>query len=415
MASGPCALNIGNTHATSPTSYTAESFAGPATYDSGVFWDSGQPTRATAPTGGWYFMYASVGGAASCGYRARFAVNGVVVSPVFGQGAGANVSTEAMHMQYLFAGDYIELLWLCTNASRAAVVFLEVTRLPTPLFVGHCANGDSDYLTWVKDEGCQNDPRLWWDEDDPTRVTVDENGTYLVMTAMSSSNDMWVTLVKNHTSVLHQGHNQLNSLNGGAPPGGPTMVSLHELSAGDYLEVNTDTVVFPSWFAVAQLDPLTNMVQAEQTVGTTEQPYVSQPTLTDFDTETVDTNGFHGSPTTRITVPPGLGGDYWVFANASIQSTNIIHLSKNGAVIIGTDRCGTPNIGANNNRWTHGHMTWFETLADGDYFDISIFTAPGRTTDPFGTFLGMMKLDSDSAPWPYESCVPQQIYRWLKK
>lgn len=409
MPSGPCALTILESHATAPSSLTIESFTGPAVYDSGGFWSSGQPTRATAPTDGWYLMYALVGGDASCGYRAYFKVNGTAVNTLNGQSSGGNVSTETMHMQFLNAGDYVELEWQCDRGSRSGSVNFCVTRLPTPLFLGHCANGDSGFLTWVKDTGCKNDPRLWWDAGNPSRVTVDTTGTYLTMTSCVSSNDMWVVLYKNGATALHEAHNQINSLSGSGYAGGPTMVSLHDLTAGDYLEVNTDALVSPAWFAVALIDPATNMVQATTTGSTIANP---QPTLMDFQTETIDTDGFHGGTTSRITVPSGLDGDYWVFGNLGIQSTNIIQFRKNGSSVGNTDRNGTPNIGANNNRWTHGHVSWFETLVAGDYFDITIFGTNGRVSDSIGSFLGMLKLDSASVPWPYENChgVPQ-IYR----
>ncbi len=172
--------------------------------------------------------------------------------------------------------------------------------------------------------------------------------------------------------------------------------------------------MFPSWFAVALIDPLTNMVQATQSVGTTETSFGTQPTLTDFDTELVDTDGFHGATTSRITVPSGMDGDYWVFMDIGIQSTNIIQLFKNGGPLVTTCRNGTPDIGANNNKATHGHITWFETLVAGDYFDVSIYCGPGWATDFNSSYLGMLKLDSEGAPWPYEQCgfVPQ-IYRRL--
>lgn len=394
--------------ASCPTSYTPSTFATPGMDTSG-FWSAGVPTRATIPRNGWYLLHAHVGGDANTRYQCRFKINGTTTTAVSGQGAGGNTSTENLDVLYLFAGDYVELEWLCGASAKSSGNTLQIIRLPTPLFVGDSVTGGGGVLMpLTRKAGPKNDPANWWTSTASTRVTVDTTGTYLVVAQCGSNNsDVWYYVRKNGT-IIHEGHGQINSLTS-ASPCGLTFVSVHALTAGDYLQIETSIGAEVNTFAVARIDGV-KAAMAKTTTGTTEGSFASQPTTQTFNAEEVDTDGFHDNATNnhRVTIPSGKAGNYWAFMDLSIQSTNILGLAKNGTGVIGTDRTGSPDIGANNNRWTHGCASWVDALAVGDYFHSYAYTNPGNTSDPLGTFLGLVCMDD----FVYEpdAWVPQ-VYR----
>lgn len=407
------AANLSASFSSSPTAESPTSFA-TETHDSGGYWDAGDPTKIVFPTDGWYALHGIVGGDTACSYWARFRFNGSELwSAENGQGIRTSDTTHrattlVLAIRFCKRGEYAELMWRSSNAGKTSVNQCQVTRLPAPIFVGESADSDQFDLTWLPLPGCRNNPRLWWDASLPKRVTVDEDGYYLVLFTAVNTNSAFTAIRKNG-SHIDEGHNVKNIFAGA--DGGAVQIGIFHAVAGDYFGGYSDDRAYPANIAVVRLDDAQHMVQAYQTVGT---PGPSGTTT--FDAEDPDTHGYHSTPNSRITIPSGQAGTYWVFAQIGKTASSRLRLFKNGSPVATMYRQGTQDIGANNNQYTHACMSWIETLSVGDYFDTD-FSGNATATDTVGTFLGMVKLDDfgESAGSPYEDpCTRRpQIYRRL--
>jgi hypothetical protein len=105
-------------------------------------------------------------------------------------------------------------------------------------------------------------------------------------------------------------------------------------------------------------------------------------TATTFDTEVLDTNGFHSlvTNTSRITIPTGYAGKYLInygvtFATASATGARYGQIYKNGVTLAGSSAFATPTSGfapgANNSIIT--------SLSEADYIEAYIYQSSGSS------------------------------------
>ena len=356
------------------------------TYDSSNFHSNvTNPTRVTMPETGWYLLRGSGGIPANQGQYVRFLVDGTTAYGTNGQAATANVGAECLHVMCLDAGQYVELQHHGDNGVDAGEGVLQVVRLPTPLF---CGTGSAEANVQCPFTEAVDNGNWHSDSVNPDRVTVDTTGNYMIMVAQTAfTATMGITV---NGVQVHTAHNEMSF---GSPAGGCTFIDVRPLNAGDYLGFICDTAYDVTTFAVALVDGV-RLAQASQTVGLTVP--VPQPALIPFDTELVDTTGFHDNVTnnSRITIPASNAGVYLTYANIECASTNVLQLRENGAGYVNrTCRNGSPDVGANNNRANHGLLGWVANLSPGDYFDTLIQCVPGFVTDILGTYIGTVCLD----------------------
>jgi len=103
-----------------------------------------------------------------------------------------------------------------------------------------------------------------------------------------------------------------------------------------------------------------------------------------FDTEVLDTDGFHSNVTNneRITIPTGKSGKYLITAsilyapNASNSRRNLVTL--NGAVSVGTTVCDQRG-GGFSGASSEVNFVGFYALTAGDYIQLNAFQDSGST------------------------------------
>jgi hypothetical protein len=103
-----------------------------------------------------------------------------------------------------------------------------------------------------------------------------------------------------------------------------------------------------------------------------------------FDTEVIDTDGFHStsSNTDRITIPSGKAGKYLctvaITMSANSTGARVVNLAKNGSTAYGMTFPATSS-GA-----SFGYITYVLDLAVGDYITASMFHTAGTNLNVQG-------------------------------
>ena len=112
--------------------------------------------------------------------------------------------------------------------------------------------------------------------------------------------------------------------------------------------------------------------------------------IINWDAETIDSNGFHDNSTnnSRLTVPTGYGGKYWVtaaveyFNNSSgIRSTTI---RKNGSTYLAVSNCNGNSSSSNS---TTSAQIMLD-LAAGDYLEVDAYQSTGGSLNVVGNTNG---------------------------
>lgn len=110
-------------------------------------------------------------------------------------------------------------------------------------------------------------------------------------------------------------------------------------------------------------------------------------TLLTFDTEIVDTDGFHSTSTntSRITIPAGKGGKYYVFAWGSYANNTTGYRQLE---IIVNGRTGTPSRVGNDAASSANNMglnpVGAAVLAAGDYIEVNTYQNSGGSLTFYG-------------------------------
>jgi hypothetical protein len=118
-----------------------------------------------------------------------------------------------------------------------------------------------------------------------------------------------------------------------------------------------------------------------------------------FSAEWLDTDGYHSttSNTSRITIPSGKGGKYWIFGGGfnTNQTSNvlIVNVWKNGSRLISGTDLGSSIITFTGG--SHPQMFFVCDLAVGDYIQMMVFQNGGGTVQTGGNqFFGAYLIGS---------------------
>ena len=117
---------------------------------------------------------------------------------------------------------------------------------------------------------------------------------------------------------------------------------------------------------------------------------IANNTLTalSFDTDAIDTNGFHptGAGNARITIPTGLGGKYLISASMrfglSLTGKRTMSLFLNGGQVV-----DIAEEVANNDQYLMISKSFILSLNAGDYLELGVFQNSGGNLDCFARAL----------------------------
>ena len=153
-------------------------------------------------------------------------------------------------------------------------------------------------------------------------------------------------------------------------------------TAGQVLTVNTGATA-PEWKTPAATTP--TYVGCALNISTSGQSIATNTgTSILFDTEVIDTDGFHSNVTNtdRITIPAGKAGKYLVTAaitmSANSTGARVVNIAKNGSTAYGMT-FPAPSLGA-----SFGYITFIVDLAVSDYITASMFHTAGTNLNVQG-------------------------------
>lgn len=369
------------------------------------------PRLMTVPVDGWYLLLGScqwdepISG--SC--QVRFLVDGTTAYGTNGCNRSSLAGLQgctSTRVLYLTAGQTVELQQYHSANTSSVLWAVAITRLPTPMFSGRSSGGTGGApidLTEDVDEAN-------WHSDgtNPSRVTVDTTGTYLVMgsslSSGGSSYDQYTSVYKNGSQAFFCYESVHNS---GSEDSFIPIVAVVSLTAGDYLELVKSQASTDSQFSVSRIND----------VRCAHATLASDVAVTDgvmqnvtLDSETVDTDGFHStsSNTDRMTIPAGAASVYMYVASittiADVGALQYIAING-GAGVASTGMCNTGGPGLDN-KPGGSVLAWVADCADGDYFSEKQDTF-GDTIEAVGTYACIVCLDD----LVYGSSFVPQIYR----
>lgn len=222
-------------------------------FDTDDFWNSGQATRITISSTGWYNLNTNIFTEnAGSDYMIQIRLNGS--STISQVTLGANQAADYNETQYLSAGDYIELRASeSTSAgSLTSGTYMEITLLGYA--VGTAAtpysafSGAKTYLTtafattstptaiaWdgtVWDTNANALALTYWSAGQPTRLTIKSNGFYQVSAYNQTDNaggTYTITLRKNGVTTIATTTRGAND--------SAWLDQVYELVTNDYIEV----------------------------------------------------------------------------------------------------------------------------------------------------------------------------------
>jgi hypothetical protein len=155
---------------------------------------------------------------------------------------------------------------------------------------------------------------------------------------------------------------------------GSTPARLGIGTAGQVLQVNSGATA-PEWGTPATTPTFTGVQTFKQTSNQTITNATN--TLVTWNGENFDSDGFHDNSVnnSRLTVPAGLGGKYWVYANFISEgdvTTAFVRLYKNGTQVQLTAKrivAGSENNGC--------QINFTIDLAATDYMEVYYYQASG--------------------------------------
>ena len=110
-----------------------------------------------------------------------------------------------------------------------------------------------------------------------------------------------------------------------------------------------------------------------------------------MDSEIFDVGGYHStsSNTSRITIPSGKGGYYFVYAYLTVQSNStgerLLRIYKNGAFV---DANGDPKIGVTTNGRPAQSIATLMNLSAGDYIEVYVYQNSGGNLNFENNYFG---------------------------
>ena len=153
-------------------------------------------------------------------------------------------------------------------------------------------------------------------------------------------------------------------------------------TAGQVLTVNTGATA-PEWKTPTAATP--TYVGCALNISTSGQSIATNTgTSILFDTEVIDTDGFHSNVTNtdRITIPAGKAGKYLVTAAITMAANStgarVVNIAKNGSTAYGMT-FPAPSLGA-----SFGYITFIVDLAVSDYITASMFHTAGTNLNVQG-------------------------------
>ncbi len=390
-------------------------------YDSSGWHDnSTNPHLMTVPQDGWYlllgaFRWDTPIGAAAC--NARWLIDGTTV---YGElEAQRNnlfdwTGCTAMQILLLTAGQTIELQQKHAAGTGNVHSSVQITRLPTPLFVGHndiVGSTNNGVIAWTEDI----DESGWHDDStNPSRITIDTTGNYLIMgLALSPGTGVYQvsTEIKVNGSQAFFCYESVHDA--GAGLAYVPMIAVMSLTAGDYVEMAKSIGVSYAQLAVARIDG----VKAAHATLTTDIAGTGSFQQVFLDAETVDTDGFHStsSNTDRMTIPSGKAGVYAFFSSltstAQVGSLDYVDLNTSDVSLSATCHSGGPGLST---KPGGNCQAYIGSVSVGDYFSRvfnCISAAAGRDIKAVGTYSALVCLDDFVYSVPV-TFVPH-IYRRL--
>lgn len=363
--------------------------------DTDDYFDAGSPTLITAPALGWYLILGHITSASKSSARdVRVVKNGstVMTDNQTAQGAvgGSLLGPDFCWFGCLQEGDTLTVeARYATGDTGDADTYASIVRLPSTFFVGDAGAGASGVidLSTVVDVGGWHDNGT-----NPSRVTVDQDGNYLFVAVIpgSASADHLASVLVNGATFQAQSHRAAGGTNGYS-----TVFGIAELAAGDYLEVSSSTGHGTSSFLVLYLSAAPCcMVKQSAAQGITGGGEVVL-----FDTEEVDTDGFHSTVTNtgRLTVPAD-AVYLWV------GECRLFGFTRSGATVRYNGSSGSPSTYANSpaSTTTAGGacVGLLLSATAGDYAEmLAAHDAAGdQNTVPDGMRFSVVSLDGLSPP-----------------
>jgi hypothetical protein len=243
----------------------------------------------------------------------------------------------------------------------------------------------------------------------PTRFTVPAGcaGRYLVggSVTLSSSAANQRTIAVKKNGATYYGVNGFDPGTTVTEQYGSTAAML-ELNAGDYIEIvvrqdsggnlSTPAQLYAkqAWLYKLDAGRVGSGVGARAKRGSATAITTATWTVVPFDAEDHDTDGFHSTSvnTSRMTVPPGMGGLYLVAATTpwdnSASGSRYIAITLNGAL-----RSQLQQLGQNASGQDRA-VTDVIKLAAGDYVEISVYQDSGGNLNvQSGAWFTLTRLD----------------------
>lgn len=354
-------------------------------------WRSGDDTKLVCPASGWYCI-TGVGqmeqGTANTTSRfVRILVNGsnVHTNGMNKRTTPSSIGCSPLVMLNLNAGDQIEVQ-MQGPTGQTAFGLVTIFALPEPFYVGG-ATGATGGTPVAQVE--QSDTPDWHsDVTNPDRVTVDATGNYLVLASIPNDNAVGATasITVNGTVVYGTGDN-LNT-----PGEGQPIIAILPLASGDIVRMNCgSTSGLANQMGLCSLGSLPCVEVKKATAQS-----IAGSAFLAFDTEQVDTDGFHDNVTnnSRLTIPAGLGGFYLI--NSALRMTGLNYQDtrtyRNGALFDYPYGHSVVTATAVSRTST---VPMIHCLADGDYIQALAGHDSGaaQSTVARDTHFGLVRLD----------------------
>lgn len=152
------------------------------------------------------------------------------------------------------------------------------------------------------------------------------------------------------------------------------------LGIGTTGQVLTVSGGVPAWTTIASGNTFTG-VHVYSTSASISVPNNTTTTLT-FNSETYDTNGFHStsSNTSRLTVPTGKGGYYFIYADLQYAASG--SNNYNAQIAVNGNTIAAPSVGTSGGTFNTSvavHIAY--ALAEGDYVELKARQITGGALD----------------------------------